>query len=112
MSTPAPHPPTRSALSGLQIVTRLAQLEGWTLCGDGAQVAIEKRYVFKSYMQTLAFVNAVAFCAERADHHPELLVTYQSCNVRFNTHDVGGITALDFESAQRIDALLQLTAPT
>ena len=98
---------SRTPLNAIQVVTRLAQLNGWQLHGDGSDVAIEKTFHLKSYLKTMAFVNAVAFSAERSDHHPELLVQYQSCSVRFRTHDAQGITALDFESATRIDALLQ-----
>jgi 4a-hydroxytetrahydrobiopterin dehydratase len=55
----------------------------------------------------MAFVNAVAFVAHREDHHPDLSVHYNRCVVRFNTHDVGGISESDFECAARVDALLQ-----
>lgn len=96
----------RTPLNAIQIVTRLAQLDGWQLHGDGTDVAIEKTYRFGNYLQTISFVNAVAFSAERFDHHPELLVQYQACSVRFRTHDAQGITVLDFESAARVDALL------
>ncbi len=103
----SPTPLPRCALSGVQIIARLGSLDGWKLCGDGDQVAIEKTYTFESYLQTIAFVNAVAFCAERQDHHPELLVGYKSCSVRWRTHDAGGISALDFEAAARVEALLE-----
>lgn len=74
--------------------------------GDGAEVAIEKTFAFKSYLQTMAFVNAIAYIAEQQDHHPDLLVRYNSCSVRFNTHDVQGITHSDFACAALVDALL------
>ena len=54
----------------------------------------------------LAFANAVAFIAQRQDHHPELVVRYGQCIVRYNTHDVGGISDTDFDCAAQIDALL------
>ncbi len=96
----------RRALTATQIVTKLAQLEGWTLRGEGADVAIEKTYRFANYYQTIAFVNALAFVAHVADHHPELLVRYNHCVVRFNTHDVHGISDTDFQCAAAADALL------
>ena len=34
----------RRALSATQLVSQLAQAEGWQLSGDGADVAIEKTY--------------------------------------------------------------------
>ena len=96
----------RRALKATEVVTRLAQLEGWTLTGDGAEVAIEKSWAFANYFETMAFVNAVAFLAHRQDHHPELLVQYSRCVVRLRTHDVGGLSMADFESAALVDALL------
>ena len=52
-----------------------------------------------------AFVNALAWVAHRADHHPDLAVSYGQCTVRFNTHDVNGISVSDFDCAARVDAL-------
>lgn len=97
---------TRRALSATEVVTALTQLEGWFLSGDGNEVAISKRYAFTSFHETMAFVNAVAFVADRLDHHPELLIAPGSCTVRWRTHDVGGISRSDFEAAARVDALL------
>lgn len=97
---------TRRALTATEVVARLAHLEGWTLTGDGAAVAIEKTFTFANYYQTIAFVNALAFIAHGQDHHPDLSVHFSRCVVRLNTHDVGGISITDFDCAARIDALL------
>jgi 4a-hydroxytetrahydrobiopterin dehydratase len=101
-----PAAPVRSALTATQIIASLAKVEGWKLHGDGADVAIEKTYRFDNFLKTMAFVNAIAYVAEQQDHHPELLVTYGSCSVRFNTHDVQGVSRSDFECAALVDALL------
>ncbi|WP_296353099.1 4a-hydroxytetrahydrobiopterin dehydratase [Ramlibacter sp.] len=97
----------RRALTPTEVVMRLAAAPGWKLSGDGANAAIEKTFNFANYHETMAFVNAVAFVAHREDHHPDLSVHYNRCVVRFNTHDVGGISESDFECAARVDALLQ-----
>ena len=97
---------TRKALKATEIVAKLAQLEGWSLHGDGANVAIEKTYRFANYFETIAFVNALAFIAHAEDHHPDLSVHYNRCVVRLNTHDVGGLSASDFDCAARFDALV------
>jgi len=96
----------RRALGPTEIVTRLITAPGWTLSGDGDNVAIEKTFRFANYYQTMAFVNAVALVAHRQDHHPDLSVHYNRCVVRFNTHDVRGIADTDFECAALVDALL------
>jgi len=98
--------PARRALTATEVVASLANLEGWMLTGDGAAVAIEKTYAFANYDETISFVNAVAFIAHRQDHHPDLSVHFNRCVVRFNTHDVGGISRTDFDCAARVDALL------
>jgi 4a-hydroxytetrahydrobiopterin dehydratase len=96
----------RRALNATEIVTRLAAAPGWKLTGDGANVAIEKSFGFDNYYETISFVNAVAFVANAQDHHPDLSVHYNRCVVRFNTHDVKGVSETDFECAAQVDALM------
>ncbi len=83
------------------IQQHLQQAPGWALMNG----AIEKTYSFADYHRTLAFVNALAWIAHREDHHPDLLVSYSRCTVRFNTHSVGGISINDFICAAQVDAL-------
>jgi 4a-hydroxytetrahydrobiopterin dehydratase len=98
---------TRRALSAPEIVANLAEIQGWTLDGDGGNVAIQKIFHFAHYLETMSFVNAVAFIAERHDHHPDMSVHYGRCVVRFNTHDVKGISITDIECAMEIEALVK-----
>jgi 4a-hydroxytetrahydrobiopterin dehydratase len=100
-----PASPVRIAQSATQVIANLSKLEGWKLHGDGKDVAIEKTFKFPNFLRTMAFTNAVAYLAEQRDHHPELLLQYGSCSVRFNTHDVAGISNTDFECAALVDAL-------
>ena len=81
---------------------RLAALEGWAIEGD----TLAKTYAFRDYHHTMAFVNAVAWIAHRADHHPDLAVGYNRCRVAWSTHDAGGLTDYDFACAAQCDALL------
>ncbi|MFI5446769.1 4a-hydroxytetrahydrobiopterin dehydratase [Polaromonas sp. UC242_47] len=97
----------RRALSATEIVTQLSQLNGeqalgWRLI-DGS---LEKTYTFKNFHETMGFANAVAFIANAEDHHPDLALSYGKCTVRFNTHDVNGISISDFFCASKVDALL------
>jgi len=96
----------RRALNPTEVVTRLAAAPGWQLTGDGPAGAIEKTFTFANYHETISFVNAVAFIANAQDHHPDLSVHYSRCVVRFNTHDVKGLSETDFECAAQVDALL------
>ena len=97
---------SRRAMNATAVVTNLGKLEGWRLTGDGPTLAIEKTFSFVNYYETLAFVNGVALIAHVQDHHPELSVSFRQCVVRFNTHDVQGISDTDFDCAALVDGLL------
>ena len=96
----------RRALTPTEIVTRLADLPGWKLSGDGPDVAIEKGFSFFDYYETISFVNALAFIANAMDHHPDLWVQYDRCVVSWRTHTLACITEADFEGAARADSLV------
>jgi 4a-hydroxytetrahydrobiopterin dehydratase len=91
-----------TALKSEDVAKRLKSLKGWELAGG----EIRKTYAFKNYYETMAFVNAVAWLAHRADHHPDMEVGYNKCTVRYSTHSVGGLSASDFASAAKVEELL------
>ena len=51
-------------------------------------------------------MNALAWVAHGEDHHPDLSVSYNRCQVNFSTHSIGGLSDNDFICAARIDALV------
>lgn len=99
--------PQETGLTGRDVAEYLATLDGWTLQED----KIVKVFEFKNYYETLAFINAIAYVIHAEDHHPELIVTYNRCIVKFNTHSVnngnGGISENDFICAAKVDAIFQ-----
>lgn len=88
-------------LTSEEIQKRLQGLEGWVLDGD----AIKKTWMFKDFREAMAFINKVAELADRFDHHPELFNVYNRVELRFSTHDAGGLTEKDFTIAGEIDRL-------
>ncbi len=95
--------PKTAALNETEIASRLVKLDGWSR--DAARIV--KVYSFANYHETMAFVNAVAWIAHRGDHHPDLAVAYNRCTVALTSHDAGGLSARDFDSAAKIDALFR-----
>lgn len=87
-------------LSDSEIEAVLADLPGWSRNSDG----IERRYVFKDFVEAFAFMTRVALLAERADHHPEWSNVWNRVDVRLTTHDAGGLTAKDVALATAMDA--------
>ena len=90
-------------LSSEDVQLNLNALSGWVLVENGQ--AIRKTFKFDDYFRTMAFVNALAFIAHREDHHPDLGVHYNRVEVRYSTHDVGGLSENDFICAAKADAL-------
>jgi 4a-hydroxytetrahydrobiopterin dehydratase len=90
-----------AALPAHEIAAQLQVLPGWR--HDGG--CLVREYRFADYHETIAFVNALAFMIHREDHHPDLVVSYNRCEVRFNTHSVGGISENDFICAAKSDAI-------
>ncbi len=98
--------PALRALQPTEVILALGQISGWVLSGDGDEVAIEKTFEFAEHTHALLFVNSVGWLSEKLNHHPELVLSYRRCVVRWNTHDVRGLSRLDFEAASQTDALL------
>ena len=94
------------ALSADALPALLAELPGWRVEGAGAQAVLTRTVECKDFHHTMAFVNAVAWVAHQQDHHPDMLVGYNRCTLRWSTHSVGGLSINDFICAARVDALL------
>ena len=83
----------------------MAQLDPqWRLSDDGK--SLHREWQFRNFLHTMSFVNALAYLANREDHHPDLEIGYGYCRVRWSTHDVGGLSMNDFVCAAKVDALL------
>jgi 4a-hydroxytetrahydrobiopterin dehydratase len=82
------------------IAERLRPLSGWSLAGN----AIRRTYVHKDFPQAMGFVNAVALLAERAHHHPDIDIRWNTVTLSLSTHSEGGLTEKDFNLATEIDA--------
>jgi 4a-hydroxytetrahydrobiopterin dehydratase len=100
-------PDTEIAYSASQIDERLQQLPGWS----HASGAIQRAYETTGWPVTLMLVNAIGLCAELANHHPDLTVSWGRVVVTWSTHSAGGVTDKDFELARKCDDVA-LWSPT
>jgi 4a-hydroxytetrahydrobiopterin dehydratase len=87
-------------LSEDEIASRLAALSGWERVGD----VICRQFTFGDFKAAMAFANRVAALAEQANHHPDILIEYDTVTLTLSSHDVGGLTDRDFRLAARIEA--------
>lgn len=96
-------PRSGAALSRAEAEKLLREIPGWAISDDAKEIS--RVYKFGNYYETLAFVNAQAWVVHREDHHPDLEVGYNRCQVRFSTHSVHGLSENDFICAAKINAL-------
>jgi 4a-hydroxytetrahydrobiopterin dehydratase len=90
-----------SKLSRVDAEARLKELKGYSLEGD----AIRKQYTFGSFREAISFVVRLAFDAEEADHHPDILINYKRVTLTWSTHSAGGLTDKDFAGAKSADRI-------
>jgi 4a-hydroxytetrahydrobiopterin dehydratase len=84
-----------------EIATRL---EGSEWRREGAEIVRDWR--FKDFAEAISFVNRVADRAEESNHHPDILVHgWNHVRLTLSTHSAGGLTAADFDMAERFDRL-------
>ncbi len=92
----------QAAMTPAEVAAHLPEVPQWNVVDD----ALERTFRFADFHRTMAFVNAVAWIAQQEDHGPDLFVNWATCRVRFNTHDVQGLSLNDFICAAKVDALI------
>lgn len=91
----------REKLDAAAAAAAAAKLDGWTLAPDAG--SISRTFVFRNFSEAFGFMTRAALAAEKLDHHPEWSNVYKTVDVTLRTHDAGGLTALDFDLAARMD---------
>jgi 4a-hydroxytetrahydrobiopterin dehydratase len=88
-------------LTDAEIEARLATLPGWSIV-DGK---LHREFQFKDFVSAFAFMTGLALVAESKNHHPEWFNVYNKVVLDLTTHDVQGISGLDFDLAAAANAL-------
>jgi 4a-hydroxytetrahydrobiopterin dehydratase len=90
-----------ATLDSEQLATELAATPGWTI--DDGQLT--RRVTGGNFRDSLLFVNAVGFLAERANHHPDISISWNEVTLHLVSHSEGGLTGADFALAREISQL-------
>lgn len=85
-----------------EVDAAMREIAGWELSED--KTKISKSFKFKNFSEAWAFMSRTALVAEKLIHHPEWFNVYNRVDVTLNTHDVGGLSELDFKMAKRMNA--------
>ncbi len=84
-----------------EIARELGKLPGWTLHDK----EIRRTFEFRDFTEAMGFVVSVALLAEKANHHPDIDIRWNTVALALSTHSAGGLTAKDFTLASQIAAL-------
>ncbi len=91
------------ALTTKEISQLMPEVSAWQVNTD--HTVISRRFQFKGFYKTMAFVNAIAWIANQENHHPDMEIGYNYCIVKFTTHAINGLTKNDFICAAKINQL-------
>ncbi|MCA1779276.1 MAG: 4a-hydroxytetrahydrobiopterin dehydratase [Xanthomonadaceae bacterium] len=91
-------------LSAERATELLQQVPGWQLAPEANR--IYRRFEFKGFYKTIAFINAMAWVANQQGHHPDFEGGYNFCLVNFTTHAIDGLSENDFICAAKLNALM------
>ncbi len=75
-----------------------AELEDWRVLFD----ELHARFRTDDFATGLKLVKKIGKAAEKADHHPDVALSYGQVDVRLSSHDAGGITERDVDLAREI----------
>lgn len=88
-------------LKAAEIKLALGKVPDW----KRRKSVISRTFQFKDFVAAMKFVNAVARLAEKAWHHPDIDIRWNKVTLALTTHSEGGLTAKDFQLAQKFDKL-------
>jgi 4a-hydroxytetrahydrobiopterin dehydratase len=86
-------------LNKQSIQSWLEKRPGWTLKKD----RLIKEFQFKSFRDTIVFVNRIASLADETGNRPDIDIRNEMVRLTLTSPDAGGITQVDLDLAQRID---------
>jgi len=80
----------------------MGRVPKWSL----KEKTITREFQFKDFRKSMDFVNKTADVANDQDHHPDILVSYNTVLLTFTTHKIKGLSMNDFITAAKIDLLV------
>ncbi len=96
-ATPRKHTVTK--LNPESVRAWLKRRPGWKRRSN----KLVKEYRFRSFRDSIVFVNRVATIADACKHSPEIDVRGATVRLTIATESVGGITERDLDLAEQID---------
>ncbi len=82
------------------------KVDGWDVIkGDKDIFFLEKKFIFKNFLESQKFINLVGEISEDEGHHPEILFGWGYAKISITTHAIEGLSENDFILAAKIDKI-------
>ena len=91
------------ALTDAQIDDLPQICPNWHISND--RKTIEICYKLADFPASFGFMTEIAIICQAINHHPEWTNIYNKIWIRLSTHDIGGLSDLDIQLAQKIDKI-------
>ena len=88
-------------LNNSEIKEQIALINSWHI--DRSLLC--KEINFKSFRDSIDYINKIAVISEENKHHPIITNNYLFVALKLTTHDVNGLTQKDFDLAKLIDQI-------
>ena len=78
----------------------IKEIEGWDLINDGIK-KLKKEFSFSNYIDSVDFLNKIAYMGEQEDHHPQIILEWGKVTVIWWSHKIKGLHKNDFICAAK-----------
>jgi 4a-hydroxytetrahydrobiopterin dehydratase len=83
------------------------KVDGWDVIKNHKKIyLLEKKFIFKSFLESQNFVNKVGEISEKEGHHPDISFGWGYAKINITTHAIEGLSENDFILAAKIDKII------
>ena len=80
------------------------KVDGWDIVQNKDKIyTLEKKFIFKNFLESQNFINEVGKISEIEGHHPDILFGWGYAKINITTHAIEGLSENDFILAAKID---------
>jgi 4a-hydroxytetrahydrobiopterin dehydratase len=85
------------------------KVDGWDVSENKKKIYfLEKKFVFKNFIDSNNFINKVGETSEEEGHHPDISFGWGYAKIIITTHAIEGLSENDFILAAKIDHIFNV----
>ncbi len=88
-------------INRIKEVMTINESKGWV----ESKKNLQRTFKFKSFDESIDFVNKVAKISEKQSHHPDIEINYDKVKISITDHEKGGVSEKCHKLVKSIDKL-------